>query len=221
MSETIKRTTLTAQRVLTAAVALADRIGIASLTIRKLAAALDTAPMTIYHHVRSKEALIDGMVDIVFGEIEKPPVDNKWQEAIRVRCLSAREVLNRHRWAAPLMESRTTPGPATLAHHDAVIACLRRGGLSLQLTAHAYAILDSFVYGFAFEETTLPGADGPELAQLAQEMSKRLPGEQFPALSEFTKDHVLQPGYSFGDSFEFGLDLIIDGLERGLTGGST
>ena len=214
MPETTKRAPLNARRILEAAVALADTIGIDSFTIRKLATALDTAPMTIYHHVRSKRELIDGMVEIVFDEIRKPPVDLHWKAAIRVRCLSAREVLGRHRWAAPLMESRTAPGPANLAHHDAVIACLRRGGLSLPLTAHAYAILDSFVYGFAFEEATLPGSDSAELARIAHEMSADLQLEHYPALAEFTAGHVLQPGYSFGDSFAFGLDLIIEGLER-------
>ena len=114
----------------------------------------------------------------------------------------------------PLMESRTSPGPANLAHHDAVIACLRRGGLSPQLTAHAYAILDSFVYGFAFEEATLPGTDGSELVQIAQAMSRSSVLDRFPSLAQFTKDHVLQPGYNFGDSFAFGLDLILDGLDR-------
>lgn len=214
MPGTTKRAPLNARRILEAAVALADTIGIDSFTIRKLATALDTAPMTIYHHVRSKEELIDGMVEIVFDEIGKPPEELDWKEAIRIRCHSAREVLGRHRWAAPLMESRTSPGPANLAHHDAVIACLRRGGLSLQLTAHAYAILDSFVYGFAFEEATLPGSDSAELTRIAQEMSLDLQLEHYPALAEFTAGHVLQPSYNFGDSFAFGLDLIIAGLDR-------
>lgn len=110
------------------------------------------------------------------------------------------------------MESRPRPGPATLRHHDAVLSTLRRGGLSWGLTAHGYATIDSFVYGFALEEANLPGGGGPDLAAMAEGLLDALAG--YPALAAFTRDWVLQPGYSFGDSFEFGLDLIIDGLER-------
>ncbi len=214
MTESKQRSTLTIDRVLEGAVELADEIGIESFTMRKLADALGTAPMTIYHHVPSKEEIIDGMVEIVFSEIERPPTDMDWKLAIRKRCISAREVLNRHRWAAPLMESRLTPGPATLGHHDAVIGCLRRGGLSIQLTAHAYGILDSFTYGFAFQEATLPGDGGEGLAELAEEIAASMPFDEYPNLAELTNEHVLQPGYSFSHSFEYGLDLIIEGLDQ-------
>lgn len=214
MGEDTKRSTLTRERVLEAAIDLADEIGIESLTIRKLAARLDVGAMTIYHHVPSKEAIVDGMVEAVFSEIEKPPTEVDWKEAIRRRCVSAREVLNRHPWAAPLMESQTEPGPANLSHHDAVLGCLRSGGLSIQLAAHAYAILDSFIYGFAFEEATLPTQGGEGFAEIAEQIAAHFPADQYPHLAELTFEHVLQPGYAFGDSFEFGLDLIIDGLDR-------
>lgn len=214
MSKDTQRSTLTRERVLKAAVQLADEIGIEAFTMRKLAAALRVGPMTIYHHVPSKEEIIDGMVEIVFAEIERPPADTDWKTAIRRRCVSAREVLNRHPWAAPLMESRTSPGPANLGHHDAVIGCLRRGGLSIQLAAHAYAILDSFIYGFAFEEATLPAKDGGGFAEMAREISEGTPFGDYPYLAELTTEHVLKPGYDFGDSFEFGLDLIIEGLDE-------
>ena len=131
MTTTMQRPTLTRDRVLEGAIALADEIGIEAFTIRRLAAELDVKPMTIYHHVPGKEAIIDGMVDLVFAEIELPATGVDWRTAIRGRCRSAREVLRRHPWAPPLMESRTTPGPATLRHHDAVLGCLRRGGLSI------------------------------------------------------------------------------------------
>ena len=206
---------LTKDKVLERAIALADEIGIEGFTIRKLAAALDVKPMTIYHHVPSKEKILDGMVDIVFGEITLPPEDLPWQEAIRVRCLSMREVLKRHWWAAPLMESRLSPGHETLLHHDAVLGCLRRGGLSLNMTAHALAVLDSYLYGFAFEEAHLPGGGGEEIIPVAEDLAAFLPPDLYPNLYEFTTEHVMkQPGYSFGSSFEFGLDLIIDGLTR-------
>lgn len=214
MSEDTRRSTLNRERVLEAAIELADEIGIDSLTIRKLAERLDVGTMTIYHHVPSKEAIIDGMVETVFNEIEKPPVDVGWKTAIRQRCVSARRVLKLHPWAAPLMESRTAPGPANLSHHDAVLGCLRNGGLSLQLAAHAYAILDSYIYGYAFEEATLPAQGGEGFAEIAEQIAAHFPAEQYPHLAELTFEHVLKPGYDFGDSFEFGLDLIIDGLAR-------
>lgn len=220
MTETKRRTPLTRDRVLETAVELADAIGMDGFTIRKLAAALNVGPMSIYHHLRSKEAIIDGMVEIVFGEIRLPPQDQDWKSAIRARCVSAREVLLRHTWAAPLMESRLSPGPVNLRHHDTVLGCLRRGGLSMQMTAHAYAILDAYIYGFAFEEATLPGGDDESLPDIAAAIVDAVPVDQFPNLAEFTVDHVLQPGYNFGDSFEFGLDLIIEGIDRAAKHGS-
>lgn len=219
-----QRQPLTRERVLNGAVELADEIGVEAFTMRKLADALDVKPMTIYHHVDGKEQIIDGMVDIVFSEIAPPPTDTDWKSAIRQRCVSAREVLSRHEWAAPFMESRTTAGPETLAHHDAVLGCLRGGGLSFQMTAHAYAIIDAFVYGFALQEANLPfEGDTPiaQLDQLAAGMIASFPEGAYPSLLEFTVDHVLKPGYEFGDSFEFGLDLILDGLERAMETSAT
>jgi AcrR family transcriptional regulator len=207
------RPVLTRDRVIAGAVALADRIGVDALTIRKLAVELDVKPMTIYHHVPNKEAIIDGMVDLVFTEIDLPPTDGDWKTAIRRRCASARTVLARHPWATPLMESRTAPGPATLRHHDAVLGCLRAGGFSIEMTAHAYALIDAFVYGFALQEANLPATGGDEMADLAQVMAAAMPAGEYPNLVELTIEHVLQPGYDFGHEFDFGLDLILDGLE--------
>lgn len=208
------RQTLTRERVLEGAVALADQIGIEALTIRRLAEALGTKPMTIYYHVPSKDEIVDGMVEIVFSQIEKPPVDDAWRSAVRKRCVSAHEVIRRHPWAAPLMESRTSPGPENLGHHEAVLACLRRGGLSWQMTAHAYAVLDAFIYGFAFQEATLPSQMEGEFVEVARDISSAFDAAAYPHLVGLTTEHVLQPGYDFGDSFEFGLDLILDGIER-------
>lgn len=204
---------LTVDRVLDGAMDLADQIGVHALTIRRLAEALDTKPMTIYHHLPSKDAILDGMVDRVFAQIDRPPTDLGWKPAMRHRCMSAREALSRHPWAAPLMESRTNPGPETLDHHDAVLGCLRRGGLSFEMMAHAYALLDSYVYGFALQEASLPPAGGTEMADLAGTLIEPLPDGAFAYLSEFTTQHVLQPGYDFRSEFEFGLDLILDALE--------
>lgn len=212
-SNTEKRPRLTAERVLSTALGLADQIGINDLTIRRLAEALDVKPMTIYHHVPNKEAIIDGMVDLVFSEIEQPDPELDWKTAIRRRCASARVVLARHRWAAPYMESRTSPGPATLAHHDAVLGCLRRE-MSIEMTAHAYATLDAYVYGFALQEANLPATGGDEMAALASDIIGQFPLAEYPHLAEFTMQHVMQPGYDFMQEFDFGLDLILDGLIR-------
>lgn len=212
---TTKKEPLNAERVIRAAVDLADEIGMEAFTIRKLAGALDVGPMSIYHYVATKDEIVDGMVEFVFSQIALPSADVDWRTAIRARCISARAVLNRHPWAAPLMETRMNPGPANLGHHDAVLGCLRGGGLSIQLTAHAYAVLDAFVYGFAFEEATLPTDDDGGMTEATEQI---IDVEQFasvfPHLAELATEHVFQPGYSFGDSFEFGLDLIIDGVAR-------
>jgi AcrR family transcriptional regulator len=199
--------------VLSTALGLADQIGINDLTIRRLAEALDVKPMTIYHHVPNKEAIIDGMVDLVFSEIEQPDPELDWKTAIRRRCASARVVLARHRWAAPYMESRTSPGPATLSHHNAVLGCLRRE-MSIEMTAHAYAALDAYVYGFALQEANLPATGGDEMAALASDIIGQFPLAEYPHLAEFTMQHVMQPGYDFMQEFDFGLDLILDGLIR-------
>ncbi len=135
-----ERTPLSRERVLRAAVEIADTGGLGSLTIRSLAQALGVKPMSVYHHVANKEQILDGIVDLVFGEIELPSPDGEWRSEIRRRAESARAVLGRHRWAIGLLESRTNPGPATMRHHDANLATFRAGGFSIELTAHAYAL---------------------------------------------------------------------------------
>lgn len=213
---TTTRPPLTRDKVLTTAVELADRIGADALTMRKLADELDVKAMSLYHHVANKEAILDGMVDVVFAEIDPPPVDLPWREAMAHRCRSARQVLRRHPWATPLMESRTSPGPATLGHHDAVLACLIGGGLPMALVAHAYAVLDAFVYGFAIQEASLPFDGSEDLADFADDLVAPI-AEHYPHLAAFTAQHVVQPGYDFGDSFEVGLAMILDGLEVAAT----
>lgn len=206
------RPALTRSRVLDGAVALADELGMDGFTIRKLAAVLDVKPMTIYHHVPNKEAILDGMVDRVFAEIELPPAGAGWKEAMRHRARSARAVLAQHPWATSLMESRTHPGSATLSHHDAVLGCLRQAGFSVEMTGHAYALIDSYIYGFALQEANLPATGGEGMAELAETISAQFTADTYPHLVELTTEHVLKPGYDFGNEFEFGLTLILDGL---------
>jgi len=203
-------------RVLKAAVGLADEIGIESLSMRKLGQALGVEAMSLYHHVANKDDLLDGMIDVVFGEVVLPcGVD--WKAALRERAISVRTALSRHRWAMGLMESRTNPGPATLRAHDAVLGCLRTAGFSLELAAHTFSAIDSYVYGFALQERGLPFDTPEQTADLAQVMLARFPVDEFPHLHEFTAGHVMTPGYDYAKEFEFGLDLILDGIER-LTG---
>ena len=210
------RVPLSRDRVLSAAVALADAGGAGSLTIRSLADKLGVKPMSVYHYVANKEEILDAIVDLVFAEIELPRAGADWRAEMRRRAVSARQVLRRHPWAIALLQSRTSPGPATLRHHDAFIGTLRGAGFPVAMTAHALAVIDSYVYGFALTESALP-IHGPEpVAEIAGSMMRQYPADAYPHLAEFTTGHVIQPGYDFGDEFPFGLDLILDGLARSL-----
>jgi AcrR family transcriptional regulator len=208
------RTPLNRDRVLRAAFALADESGLDALTMRRLGEAVGVEAMSLYNHVANKDDMLDGIVDLVFGEIHLPSGTTDWRAAMRQRAISAREVLAHHRWAIALMQSRISPGPATLRHHDAVIGSLRAGGFSVEMAAHAFSALDSYIYGFALQEATLPFDTMEETADVAEMILKQLPADEYPHLTELTVEHVLQPGYQYGDEFEFGLDLILDGLGR-------
>jgi AcrR family transcriptional regulator len=212
------RQPLSRDRILCGALAVADDGGLASLTIRTLAQELGVKPMSVYHYVANKDEILDALVDLVFAEIELPSPDGEWRAEISKRARSAREVLGRHAWSIGLLASRTTPGPATLHHHDANIATLRAGGFTIAQTAHAYALLDAFVYGFALQESSLPfqGPDGA--AEVAEPIMALMGSGDYPNLVELAEKHALMPGYDFADEFEFGLDLILDGLARLLDG---
>jgi AcrR family transcriptional regulator len=211
-----KRVPLSRQRVLLGALAIADTGGVASLTIRSLAQHLGVKPMAIYYHVANKEEIIDGIVDLVFTEIELPSAEGDWQSEMVRRANSARSVLRRHSWAIGLMESRKNPGPATLRYHDAVLGTLRGAGFSVEMTAHAYALLDSYIYGFALQEAALP-FEGPEsVGDVAEPMMQQFPADAYPHLVEMAAQYILQPGYDFGNEFEYGLNLILDALTRSI-----
>jgi AcrR family transcriptional regulator len=207
-----ERSRLSRERVLWAAVAVADAGGIDSLTIRSLSQSLGTKPMSVYYYVANKDEILDGIVDLVFGEIELPEPGGDWRTEIRRRADSARRVLRAHPWAIGLMESRTSPGPATLRHHDAVIATLRAAGFSQELTAHAYAMLDSYTYGFALQEAGLPFEASDTVADVAEPIMERFSTGEYPHLVEMATDYYLRPGYDFGNEFTWGLDLILDAL---------
>jgi AcrR family transcriptional regulator len=200
--------------VLRAAIALADRGGIDSLSMRKLGGKLGVEAMSLYNHVRNKESMVDGMVDVVFSEIALPPGGVDWRAAMRQRAISVREVLLRHPWANGLMESRSSPGPANLRHHDAVLGSLRRAGFSVEMAAHAYSILDGYIYGFTLTELTLPFHNPGEVAEVAGKILEGFRAGDYPYLAEMAVDRAMKPGYNYGDEFEFGLDLILDGIKR-------
>jgi AcrR family transcriptional regulator len=206
---------LTRQAVLVAALALADEHGVEALTMRNLGRALGVEAMSLYNHVSSKEDLLDGLVDMVFAEIEIDCGDGDWKTAMRRRAISAREVLARHRWAVGLMESRVHPGPANLRHHDSVLRCLREAGFPLAMAAHAYSLLDSYIYGFALEQANLPFDTGEQAARVANAMMRQFTTD-YPYLTEIATKHVMKRGYSYAREFDFGLELILDGLESHL-----
>jgi AcrR family transcriptional regulator len=211
------RAPLSRERVLAEAVALADESGIAALTMRRLADRLQVEPMSLYYHVANKDEILDGIVDLVFGEIELPVPGGDWQTEMRRRANSARRVLSRHPWAIALLQSRVNPGPATLRHHDAIIGSLRGAGFSVELTAHAFALIDSYVYGFALSEAALPIHGPDSVADIAESMMNQFfDPAAYPHLLEFTTEHVMQPGYDFGSEFEFGLTVILDGLAESI-----
>jgi AcrR family transcriptional regulator len=209
-----RRARLSRDRVISAAVALADRGGIGSLSMRNLALELGVVPMALYKHVASKEELLDGMVDVVFGEVEFPG-GAAWRTAMRERAISMREALLRHRWAIGLMESGT-PGPANLRHHNAVMRCLRdEAHLPFRMAVHAYSVMDSYIYGFALQEKTLaidiPAAAQRRLEKVAERHPS--PADDYPYLIEVVVE-LGKSGYDYTEEFEFGLDLLLDGIER-------
>jgi AcrR family transcriptional regulator len=213
-----ERAPLSRDRVLRGAVAVADAGGIGSLTIRSLARELGVKPMSVYYHVAGKDEILDGIVDLVFAEMDLPSPAGEWRSEIHRRATSARSALRRHPWAIGLLQSRTAPGPATLRQYDAVIGTLRGAGFSVEMTAHAYALLDSYVYGFALSEASLP-VNGPEpAAEVAESMMAQYVAEAYPHLFEFSTEHLIKPGYDFGNEFDFGLSLVLDGLARSIPG---
>jgi AcrR family transcriptional regulator len=213
-ANTPRRAPLSRDRILRAAVALADETGIESFSMRRLGHELGVVPMALYKHVASKEELLDGMVDIVFAEIDDPSTGVDWKVAMRRRAISAREALKRHGWAIGRMESRMNPGPANLRHHNAVMRCLREAGFSFAMTVHAYSVQDSYIYGFALQEKTLPFETPDEHGEIVQQKAETVDDTtQYPYLLEVAAN-VTRSGYDYAAEFAWGLDLILDSLER-------
>jgi AcrR family transcriptional regulator len=212
--KTETRPQLNRQIVLQTALELANRDGIDALTMRKLAQELSIEAMSLYHYVANKVELLDGMIDLVFAQIDLPTQEDNWKVAMRDRAISALKVLIAHPWAVGLMESGTAPGPSNLRHHNAVLACLRVNGFSVAATAHACSLLDSYIYGFALQQINLPFQTADQAAKVLETMMVHMTPSEYPFLMEIALEHVLKPGYSYANEFEIGLELILEGLER-------
>jgi AcrR family transcriptional regulator len=211
-----RRAPLSRERVLQAAVALADDRGVEELTMRKLAKELGIEAMSLYNHVANKDDLLDGMIDIVFSEIEPPSPGGDWKAELRKRAVSTRAALRRHPWAVGEMEGRTSHGPSNLRVHDAVLGCLRSAGFSLEMTVHAYSVQDAYIYGFALQETDMSSETPEDFATEAQRQMVEYEAvlAAYPNLVEVVGGYVAKAGYDYESEFLFGLDVILDGLER-------
>jgi AcrR family transcriptional regulator len=207
------RAPLSRERVMRAAIALADSSGIESLSMRKLGQELGVEAMSLYNHVANKEEILDGIVDLVFSEIELPSPGSDWKPAMRKRAISAHEALIRHPWSPSLMQSRTRPGAFTLRHHDSVLGSLRSSGFTLVMAAHAVSVIDGYVYGFALQQINIPLQSREQVSEVGESILRQMAGE-YPHLAEMITKHAMLPGYDYADEFEFGLDLILDGLDR-------
>jgi AcrR family transcriptional regulator len=210
-----RRAPLTRERVLRAALALADEGGHEALSMRNVGKKLGVEAMSLYNHVANKEDILDGLVDIVFSEIAvSSPGEIDWKTAMRKRAISVREALNRHRWAVGLMEGRMAPGPASLRTHDAVMGCLREAGFPFPAAVHASSVMDAYIYGFALQEKHLPFETPDQVSEVMRIQRQHVPEmDDYPYLVEVATE-MAKAGYDYATEFEFGLDLILDALER-------
>ena len=211
---TRRHTPLTRDQILQAALVLADTEGLPALSMRRLGQVLGVEAMSLYNHVAGKDDVLNGIIDLVIGEIALPTAADGWRAGMTRRAHAAREVLRRHPWALGLLESRPHPGPASLRYHDAVLGCLRGAGFSLPLAASAFSLLDSYIYGFAMQEAALPFSTPETLAAVGGDILAHLPVADFPHLTEMITDHALQPGYSYAREFSIGLELLLDALAQ-------
>lgn len=214
VDDTPRRPNLNREKVLRAAVAMADEGGRGAPSVRALAKRLGVEAMSLYHHFRNKDLILDGMVDLVFEEVDLPDEGTGWRTAMRGRAESVRAALVRHPWALGLLDSRTSPGPATLRRHDAAIGRLRSGGFSVAGAAHALSVLDGYTYGFVLQQLSLPFAAPDGAGDVAGAMLEEMPRDAYPHLAEMIGELALKPGYTYTDEFETGLELILDGLGR-------
>lgn len=208
-----RRLPLSADRILDAAFALADAEGLAAISMRRLGQAMGVEAMSLYKHVADKEAILDGIVERVLGHIVVPSATDDWRDAMRQRAHSARDVFARHPWATGLLESRAAnSSPRRLAYFDGILGALRGAGFSNQLAMRAFALLDAYIYGFILQERSLAFQDDESLQAVGEDLLRQM-ANQYPHLTAVTRE-VLTSGYDRGEEFAFGLEFILDGLER-------
>ncbi|WP_116947097.1 TetR/AcrR family transcriptional regulator [Jiangella endophytica] len=206
------RAALSRERIVAAAVQVADRGGLAQVSMRNVGRELGVEAMSLYHHLGGKDDLLDGLADWIFARIRLPALDDPWRAAMAGRAASARDTLARHPWSLGLVESRRTPVPSLLRHHDTVLGCLRRNGFSPALAAHAFSAIDAYVYGFVLTELNLPFDSPGGAEEMVDEMQSLLPADEYPHLVELIQEQVVGREYSYGDEFEYGLELVLDAL---------
>jgi AcrR family transcriptional regulator len=211
------RKPLTRDRILRAALELADEGGIASMTMQAIGRRLGVEAMSLYRHVHNKEAILDGIVDLVFAEIEVPAGRPAWRPLFRARSFSMREALRRHPWAIALLESRMAPGPENLRSHDEALGALLEAGFSPAMATHASNLLDSYILGFAIQEVNLPFTNAEEMAEIGGPLAARLDADVYPHLA-YVSAEILAARFNYADEFDYGLDLILDGIERAIAG---
>ncbi|MBI5543043.1 MAG: TetR/AcrR family transcriptional regulator [Deltaproteobacteria bacterium] len=213
-----KRTTrktrrpLDRERVLRAAISLADKEGIDALSMRRLGKKLGVEAMSLYNHVANKDEVLAGIVDLIVGDIEVVESAASWKEAMRSRAISMREVFACHPWALGLLESRRSLGPAALRYCDSVLGVLRRAGFSTVMAVRAFSVLDSYAYGYSIQEKNLPSGSATKTTQATDQLLKQLPENEYPFLVE-TAANVMRSGFDFAKEFEMGLDLLLGALE--------
>jgi AcrR family transcriptional regulator len=207
-----KRRPLDRERVVRAAIELADADGIEALSMRLLGRRLGVEAMSLYNHVSNKDDLLGGMVDIVVGEIEIPLSSVSWKEAMRSRAISMRTVFLRHPWAVGLLEARRSPSPALMRYLESVFGALREGGFSITKARSAFFLLDSYAYGSSIQEKNLPSGSPAEASDATEHFLSRLPPDAYPYLADAAA-HIMSSGLDFAAEFELGLDLLLDALE--------
>jgi AcrR family transcriptional regulator len=210
------RTPLSKERVLRAAVDLADREGIDALSMRRLAKDLGVEAMSLYNHVANKDEILLGMVDLVTSEVEDPTTDGglDWKTAIRRSAISTHDAFIRHRWSCPLMMKIAAVIPSRMRWMEALLRTLRENGFSQNLTHHSYHALDSHITGFTLWQVSFPFENREELVAMAGDFMKAIPVDEYPYVIEHAQEHLQEPDPDEPNEFDFGLDLILDGLER-------
>ena len=208
------RIPLSRERILRAAIDLADQGGIEALSMRKLGQQLGVEAMSLYNHVANKDDLLDGIVEAVAAEIDLPPDGADWKTAIRHTAISSHEVFLRHRWACSLMMHRPKASTVRMRWMEAVLRTLREAGFSADMTHHAYHALDSHITGFTLWQVNMPFETKAELLDMAEVFLRQIPADEFPYVIEHAEQHLAPSSPDGATEFEFGLDLIVDGLER-------